>query len=261
MKASLLQATHLYWSPGPQPLLRDISLGLNPGEIVGIIGPNGAGKSSLLRLLAGLEKPNEGECLLSEKPYSDWSSQDFSRKLAYLEQAAHVQWSLTARQVISLGRLPWRRPFQGATEQDQSQVREVLAECGITRLAERPVDTLSAGELALVMLARVLAGTPELIIADEPAAALDLHHQLMLMEILQDLARGHSNTGVLVVLHDLNLAAQWCDRLLLLSGGRLVASGSPEEVLTTEMLRDHYQIEAAIIPGEHGPHIAATRRL
>lgn len=276
MSDPLLSAHKLSRVVNGKAILDDINLELGSGELLGIIGPNGAGKSSLVRLLAnlhggkgrkhsamaGMARPTRGggERYLQGKAYDDWGSQDFARCLAYLEQDAQIHWPLPVERVVSLGRLPWRRPFQTDSAEDRRIVYDAMGRCDILHLAERSVEHLSAGEKALVNLARVLAGQPRLIIADEPAAALDPYHQLLLMEILQDLARGQHQAGAMVVLHDLNLAARFCDRLLLLHQGKVVTCGSPEQVLTPDTLKTIYHIETAIMPGEYGPVIASLKR-
>lgn len=259
--SSILSVRELNWSVRGRKLLEDIRLELESGETVGIIGPNGAGKSTLLKLLARLLTADSGHCSLLGSPYPQWSATDFAQRVAYQEQRLQFAWSLPVREIVALGRLPWRKLAGQVSDRDDDIIAAALAECGITALAERPIDSLSAGEQALVGLARVIAGEPALILADEPAAALDPHYQLLLMETLRHHALGSPPCANLIVLHDLNLAARFCKRLLLLHEGRVVVTGTPETVLTRETLARYYRVEAAIMATPHGLQVAALERL
>jgi iron complex transport system ATP-binding protein len=240
---ALLAASELCLQTSGVMLLDRVSAEINAGEVLGVIGPNGAGKSSLLKLLAGVGAPTSGLIRLGNKPLTDCSAALKAQTVAYLEQRPHVYWPLTVTQVVALGRLPH------AAESDADStaaVRAALDFTGIGNFAERRFNTLSEGEKMLVNISRVLATQPRIILADEPTAALDPYHQLMVMELLRTLAG--QGRGILVVMHDLNLAAQFCDRLLLLARGRIVSEGEPAAVLSARHIAQAYHIDAVYDP-------------
>lgn len=241
----LLQAEHLAVTVGAQPLLTDISFALHRGEVVGVIGPNGAGKSTLLRALCGLLPLSAGRVLLEDCPLSTYSPRDIARRLALLPQLPNFEVAFTVREVALMGRNPHLGRFEVETATDRQLVAEALAAVDVTALAERPITTLSGGERQRVFLARALAQSPLLLLLDEPINNLDIRHQLDLLDLIRRLA-AERDLGVLVALHDLTLAARFCDRLLLLDGGRLLAEGSPEQVLTADHLAQSFQIAAQV---------------
>jgi iron complex transport system ATP-binding protein len=234
---SVLAIRDLGVTLGGHRILSGIALDIRAGELVGLIGPNGAGKSTLLKAVAGL-LPHTGTIALFGR--SDLDRQERARRLAYLPQNGQVHWPLAAREVVALGRLPHRPPFVGPSAADHAAVERALAEAHASDFAARTIDTLSGGERGRVLLARALAGTPELLLADEPTAALDPRHQLHIMARLGACAAG--GVAVIAVLHDLALAARSCPRLVLLDRGRVVADGSPDSVLTPDRLARVYGI-------------------
>jgi iron complex transport system ATP-binding protein len=238
---TLLSARQLNWHIGTIPILKDVSLQLAAGETLGIIGPNGAGKSSLLKLLAGIHDAGSGELRLNDIAYADIEPRAFARQLAYLEQDAQINWPLLTEKVIQLGRSAHQSAYGSFTLNDDEAIDHAIQLTGVQRLLGRPVSRLSQGEKMLVSLARVFASQAGLILADEPVAALDPYHQLLIMELLKTHSQKEGQACI-VVLHDLSLAARFCDRLLLLSGGKIVSSGSPAEVLSEENLREFYRI-------------------
>ena len=233
----MLEARQLTVALGKRRIVHSLDCALGGGELVGLIGANGSGKSTLLRALAGLLPAESGGVLLHGKPLARLPLREVARKLAYLPQAPQCHWPLAAERVVALGRLPFP---ESSPECDALHVARVLAAVDASHLRERPVHELSGGERARVFLARALAGDPELLLMDEPCAGLDPHHQLQLMELLAGLAR--EGRGVLVVLHDLGLAARFCGRLLLLEGGSLIASGCPDAVLADAPLARAHRI-------------------
>lgn len=241
---SALQATNLSVHLGQRAVLEDLSFSLKAGEKVGLIGPNGAGKSTLLRVLAGLLPPNKGEALLDEKPLKSWPRRDLAKAIAYLPQTSEAHWNLSVRALVSLGRLPYRGPFGGESADDQAAIERALRAADLLGFAERAVKELSGGERARVLLARCLAGEPRFLLADEPAAGLDPAHQLDLMGELQSLTA--KSVGVLSVLHDLTLAARFCERLVLIAKGRVIAQGSPSEVLSEANLAAAYGVSTTL---------------
>jgi len=243
--ASLLKAQALGVHTDGKALLTDINVELHAGELLGVIGPNGAGKSTLLKALAGIQSAHTGSVLLQGTALTDLSAGQRARALAWLEQRPQLHWPLTVRQVVALGRLPYRQRRDQAS--DSTAIEAALTLTGILPLQQRLFPTLSEGEKLLVNLARVLAIESRVILADEPTSALDPLHQLQIMELLQ--ARANAGAGVAVVLHDLNLAARYCQRLLLLHQGKVIACGTPAAILTPALLARVYGIAASYDAG------------
>ena len=229
---------------GTADILQEVSLGVGRGEVVGLIGPNGAGKTTLLRVLVNLLAADAGQVYWQEGLLAALPERERSRALAYLAQGAPAHWPLQVQKVVELGRIPHQAWWQGLGEDDRAAVEQAMSEAEVEHLRERVVTTLSGGERTRVLLARIFATRPQLILADEPVASLDPYHQLHVMGLLQQHAR--NGGGVLVVLHDLNLAARFCDRLMLLHAGQVRAEGSPRLVLSDPALPVAYGVEVAV---------------
>jgi len=225
-----------------RPVLAGVDFAAQPAEVTAIIGPNGAGKSTLLRALAGLLLPTGGTVLADGRRLGEWERGALARALAYLPQERTVHWALTARAVVALGRLPHQPPGAGESPADTRAIGAALAAMDVTHLALRPVLEMSGGERARVLVARALAQESSVLLADEPAAGLDPAHQLALFAHFARLA-GAGRT-VVVALHDLSLAARFCHRIVLMHGGRVVATGTPQDVLTAQHLAAVYRIDA-----------------
>ncbi len=239
-----------------RPVLHGLDFTIGDGEFVGLIGPNGAGKSTLLRVLAGL-LPHGGTVTLSGEPLQRISAARLALRIGYLAQTRDVAWGLPLADVVALGRLPHRAPFAGESAADRTAIDRALATTGLDALRDRPADALSGGETARMLLARVLAQETPIVLADEPTAGLDPAHQVALMQTFAGLAR--DGRSIVASLHDLGIAARWCDRLILLDHGRIVADGPPVAVLTAERLAEVYGIEAHIDHDANGLIIAPTR--
>ena len=222
--------------------LRDISVALEKGQLTAICGPNGAGKSTLLSALAGLEQLDGGQVMLDGQPLGTLPPKERARRTGYLPQSGEVAWDIAVRSVVALGRLP-----HGGMGDDA--VDAAIGEMALEHLADRPISTLSGGEKARTLLARVFAGEPEWILADEPLAALDLAHQLSLLASLK--ARAAAGVGVVIVLHDLAQAMNHADRVIVLDGGKLVAAGTPDVALSPPVIADVWGVAAKWI-GEPG---------
>jgi len=216
--------------------LQGISLNLCAGEVLGILGANGAGKSTLLHCLAGIQE-YQGEVLLQGHPLTRVPERQRAQQVGFLPQSSQSAWALSVRDVISLGRLPWG-------DSNTEAIVQAATATGVTDWLERPVDRLSGGQQARVWLARVLAGQPRVLLADEPVASLDLRQQQVVLDLLRDYAAG--GCGVMLSIHDLSLAARYCDRLALLHEGRLLALGGVAEVLTVEYLQQAFAVDAYI---------------
>ena len=240
-------------------ILEEVGLELEAGELVGLIGPNGAGKSSLLRLLAGVVESTRGEILFAGMPLADLPARSRARRIGYLEQGAAANWPLRVEQIVELGRLPYQKWWLQPTPADREKVEQAMRLTETLAYRNRVVTTLSGGEYTLVMLARIFAAEPELIFADEPVAALDPYHQLHVMEVLRRHAEGQR--AAIVVLHDLGLAARYCDRLYLLNHGRLHCSGCVDEVLTRENIAEVYGVDARIDSDAQGLSVTCLARL
>nr|VFJ78215.1 MAG: iron complex transport system ATP-binding protein [Candidatus Kentron sp. FW] len=231
-------------------VLREVDITIRPGFLTGILGPNGAGKSTLARALLGYLPLAGGRVTLGEKEIKSYSSGERARRIGYLAQGHTIHWPLLVEKVVELGRLPYHRGGKSATGADRQAVEWALERAGVAHLRGRTMDTLSGGEKARVLLARVLAGEPGVLLADEPIADLDPAYQLRILGLLRELAR--QGMAVAIVLHDLMLATRFCDRLALLRDGALLVEGTPGEVLTDTHLASSFGIEArrADIAGE-----------
>ncbi|MCY4192287.1 MAG: ABC transporter ATP-binding protein [Rhodospirillaceae bacterium] len=227
---------------GDVPILAELDLEIAAGEVVGLIGPNGAGKTTLLRAMAGLLPLQYGEMRLEGRPLHRMDRRSLARVLAYLPQGGDSHWALTVETLVMLGRLPHRSPWAAPSKADEAAVAQALAVCDVARFGDRPVTQLSGGERTRVLMARALAGEPKVLLADEPVAGLDPGHQLDVMAKLRELAA--SGAGIVVVMHDLTLAARFCDRLALLFGKQIAAEGCPTKVLSADMLARCYGVRA-----------------
>jgi len=245
-----LTAESLSLSLGRRQVLDTISLSLRPGRITVLLGPNGAGKTSLLRCLAGLLRPDHGTTAIDGTPIAALAPRERARRIGYLPQSAELVWNLLARDVIALGRHPWRSPFAAPSETDRSAIADAMAATDTERFADRPANELSGGERARVLLARVLAGTPEWLLADEPLASLDPAHQIDILDRFS--AAADRGCGVVIVLHDLNHAARIADDVALLSAGRLVAHGPVADTLTPATIAEIFDLSVEIFPAARG---------
>ena len=239
---SLLTARALIVRYGEHTVLDAVDLDVRPGEVVGLIGPNGAGKTSLLKASAGLVPATFTRLEIVGAPPARGRRRALAREVAYLAQGAGVHWPLAVERVVALGRLPHLGPWQRPARTDREAIARAMSEADVTAFAARPVTELSDGERMRVLIARALAVEPRLLLADEPVTALDPYHQLRVMEWIAGVAA--KGGGVLVVLHDLALAARFCHRLVLLNDGHAVAEGAPMAVLSEENLRETYGIAA-----------------
>jgi iron complex transport system ATP-binding protein len=240
-----LEAREITAGYGDQNVLEAVGVTVEAGEFVGLIGPNGCGKSTLLRVLSYMLRPRYGTILLDGKPMAQWPTREIARRMAFVPQEEPAVFDFTVRELVLMGRHPHHTRFQGDTAEDYACVARALADADILHLADRPITQLSGGEHRRALLARALAQQTPLLLLDEPTAHLDVTHQVELLTLVQRLTR-ERNVGALAALHDLDQAAGFCDRLVLLCAGRLIAEGVPETVLTPAHLRTAYDAYAQI---------------
>ncbi|MCX8282534.1 ABC transporter ATP-binding protein [Phyllobacterium sp. 0TCS1.6C] len=239
---------NLTWKIGRKTILDGISFEAQPGKMLGLLGPNGSGKTSLLRLLAGLKRPHSGRISLGGTDIGQIGRKALAKRVAFVEQHATTTANLRVVDVVRLGRFPHRTMFSGWSPGDEEAVETAIERAGMAEKRNDPWSSLSGGEKQRTHIARALAQAPHELILDEPTNHLDIQHQLGLMRLVSSL----SITSI-IALHDLNHAAVFCDTLIILQQGKIVASGTPEEVLTERLLRDVFSVEARV---ERSPYHA-----
>lgn len=243
-----IEARGICVKSGGSLLVDDVSLRCDGGEVVGIIGPNGAGKSTLLKALAGITRPASGYAKIHGEPVSRMPATTRSQMISYAPQSPSPL-PFTAIDNVLMGRYPYLRRFQLEDASDRHLARAALAQTETLQFADRKVDSLSGGERQRVMLARVIAQDTAVILADEPVASLDIKHQLLAMALLRDRAHRHG-VAVIVVMHDLNLAAMYCDRILVMHDAKAVATGPPADIVTSELISNVFQVDASVSVSE-----------
>ncbi len=226
---------------GQQAVLQNISFSLHKGEFIGIIGPNGAGKSSLLRLIQRALVPNSGQILLQQRPLSEYGAAELASSIAVVSQHPAPLFALTVAEVATMGLLPHKRWFELSSGHDNQQVKQALQKVGLLAKSHQLIDTLSGGELQRLYIARALVQRPGLLLLDEPTNHLDVLYQHQILQLVRSLA-----IPALACLHDLNLAALYCDKILLLHQGRQYAFGTPEQVLQSQMLQQVFGLDCQV---------------
>ncbi len=239
-------------------VLDGVDLTVAAGEWVTVIGPNGAGKSTLLSAVGGL-LPFAGTVAVSGTELARLPRRDRARRVATVRQSPVVPPGMTVLDYVLLGRTPYIAPLGRESAADLAAARDVLGRLDLTGLAGRELDTLSGGERQRAFLARALAQGAGVLLLDEPTTALDIGHQQDVLELIDRLRREGGLT-VLATMHDLTTAGEYADRLVLLAGGRVVAAGRPADVLTAELLAEHYRVRVRVIPGDRGPLVVPVRR-
>lgn len=236
-----ISAENLIWKAGKKTIVNNVSLRVAPGETVGLLGPNGSGKSSLLRILAGLRRPDAGRVMLDGQDIARLSKKQLARRVAFVEQHGSTEANMRVRDVVSLGRTPHHSAFSGWSQHDEETVTAALQRVDMLDKSHQGWLSLSGGERQRVHIARALAQTPSEILLDEPTNHLDIHHQIQLMKLISDLP-----VTSIVALHDLNHAAMFCDAVIVMQSGRIVASGSPDDVLTESLLWEVFRVKTKI---------------
>ncbi|MFB6095137.1 MAG: heme ABC transporter ATP-binding protein, partial [Halodesulfurarchaeum sp.] len=229
---------------GSVEALRDVNVSIPEGSFVGLIGPNGAGKTTLLRTVGGILSPDAGRVSVDGSDVHELGSKEASRLVAAVPQQPTLTFDFSVRDIVAMGRTPYQSRLGTGSERDRKAVAEALDMTEVGDLAERSITAVSGGERQRVLLARALAQNTPVLLLDEPTASLDIHHQIRTLETVSDLVR--QGKTVLAAIHDLNLAAHYCDSLVLLGDGAVVASGQPEDVLTEAHLERAFGTQAAV---------------
>ncbi|GIP38784.1 ABC transporter ATP-binding protein [Paenibacillus sp. J31TS4] len=242
----MIEAHNLVKAYRGRTVLQGVSLAAREGEFVGILGPNGSGKSTLLRLLSGFEAPDAGTIRLGGRPLASWTRRELARAVAVLQQETIPSVGFPVRDIVEMGRFPYQS-WLGHDPEGEAVVGRIMEKLDLAPLADVPLGLLSGGERQRVALAKTMAQQPALLMLDEPTTFLDIGYQVQMMDYVRAW-RDEEGLTVLAVLHDLNLAAQYCDRLLVMKEGRLVAEGTPQEVLTPQRIAEVYGTEPLVIP-------------
>lgn len=242
-----VSAENIRLSYGAQEILKGVRIESNTNEFVGIIGPNGSGKSTLLKCIYRILKPDAGQVFLDGEELRTMSVRDSARKMAVVAQHNYYNFDFTVREVVLMGRAPHKKAMERDNAEDFEIAGNALRTVEMEEFAERNFSTLSGGEQQRVILARALAQQTPCLILDEPTNHLDITHQLQLLQIVKNL-----NVTVISAIHDLNIAAMFCDRLYVLKKGEIVGAGTPQEVLTPEFIREIYRVDTEIVRDSSG---------
>lgn len=246
-----IQAQNLDLAYKEKTVVQNFDLNVNTGTIVGLIGPNGSGKTTILRALAGLLDPQRGDIQINAKNLRNISKRKRARTMGWVPQRETFAWSLKVEDIVSLGRAPhrgWLLPFSAY---DYKIIKKALKSAELSNFSSRSIDELSGGEFQRVLIARALAQEPKILLLDEPTANLDIHHQIQVLDLVQELVKKEKMTAVIAI-HDLGLAARYCDQLTLLNRGKIRATGTPEEVLTSTNLAAVFGVKAQLYRDPQG---------
>lgn len=236
-----IAAENVTWKVGKKVIVNNVSLNVAPGKTVGLLGPNGCGKSSLLRILAGLRRPDIGNVTLDGKTLSRIPKKQLARRVAFVEQHGMTDANMRVRDVVKLGRIPHHSPFSNWSTHDEETVNAALQRVDMLEKCEQGWLSLSGGERQRVHIARALAQAPTEILLDEPTNHLDIHHQMQLMHLISELP-----VTSIVAIHDLNHASMFCDSLMVMQRGKIVATGTPQDILSEELLWDVFRVKTRI---------------
>lgn len=251
----MIESKKLGFSVDGRALLTDVSMTFEAGKIYALVGHNGSGKSTLLKLLAQQQKPTSGQLFLNGQGIATWSPKKFAQQVAYLPQQTPATDSLSGKDLVSFGRYPWHGLLDRLTKQDKQYIDDAMAFTDTMDYADRLVDTLSGGERQRLWLAMLLAQRSQYLLLDEPLSALDIAHQVDMLKLIKKLSR-ELNLGVIIVIHDINMAARFCDHIVALHSGKMIASGSVENLFTPQTLQDIYGIHMHITDHPAGYPVA-----
>lgn len=232
---------------GKKPVVEQVDFVVQKGQFVAVLGPNGSGKSTLLRALCRLHLPHTGTICFAGRNLQDWRQQELAQQMAFVRQSSSAAFDFTVEELVMFGRMPYLRRFQAETEHDHAIVERYLRLSGLWEMRNRGLHSLSGGEQQRVFVSQALVQEPRVLLLDEPTNHLDINHQLELLDLIAMLNREQGIT-VIGVLHDLNLAALYAERLLVLKEGRLVADGSPSEVLQADLVQQIYGCTVSVLP-------------
>jgi len=257
----MIEARSIFFRYHRDWVLQDLSFRIGKGEFIGVIGPNGSGKTSLLKILYRLLTPQQGEVFYGEKPLRQMSRAEIARKIAVVPQETHSLFPFRVLEIVLMGRSPYGGHLMFEGRKDLEIAERAMAWTDTLTFAERPIDELSGGERKRVFIARALAQEPEVILLDEPTATLDIHHQIDFLQRILDLNRERGLT-IVMASHDMNLASEFCDRLILLKAGRIDRMGAPREVITKETIERVYGCEVWVDrnPVSQMPRISLVRK-
>jgi iron complex transport system ATP-binding protein len=242
---NILDIENLKFSYGDNIVLKNVTMKVGPSEFIGIIGPNGAGKSTLLKLIDGIYLHTDGKIKIHNDPIELMPRKILAQQIAYLPQEVDLTFAYTVEDIVKMGRFPHLQGIRLYSDKDAKVVQEVMDLLDINQFCSRSIHELSGGEKQRVMIASALAQEPNILLLDEPTSALDLHHQIEIYQILKNLQK-NSQLTVIVVTHDINLAAQFCERMILINKGEIITDGAPNEVLKFQILQDIFGVKVYI---------------
>ncbi len=241
----MIKINNLNFAYRDTPVLKDINLSISKGEFVGIIGPNGVGKSTLLKLITGIINCPVNSLFYNNKSIEKYSRKDAAKFIAYVPQETEFSFSFSAKEIVKMGRFPYSEGIRFYSETGEKIVLEAMEKLEVSQFADRNFNELSGGEKQRVVIASALAQEPSIILLDEPTSALDLHHQIAIYNILKSLQTEKQLTSI-VVTHDINLASQFCERIILLNNGEIIKDGKPEDVLKFKLLEETFGVKVYI---------------
>ncbi len=242
----LFQLENVGFAVAGRDLVRAVSIRLAARRVVALIGHNGSGKSTLIKMLAGQLVPTSGRVCLAGRPVPEWSARAFARKVAYLPQQIPVADGMLVRELVSLGRYPWHGALGRFGTEDRRKVDEALVLTGMDALCERQIETLSGGERQRAWIAMLIAQDAECLLLDEPTSALDIAHQIEVLGLVRTLAR-QRQLGVVVVLHDVNMASRFCDEIVAMKSGEMIVRGRPEDIMQPDLLKIIYGVDMTVV--------------
>lgn len=252
----IIKIKDLQWNYNEKKVLQDINLEIEKGKFYSIIGPNGSGKTTLLKNIARIMEPKRNTVLIDGKDIIGFKNKELARKIASVPQNTEINFEFSSHDVVMMGRTPYLSRFEVEKSTDEAIVKEAMETTNTWELRNKSINELSGGERQRVIIARALAQQPDIVLLDEPVSHLDIHHQVRIMDNIKTLNQ-NKNFTVIAVLHDLNLAAQYSDTLVLLHQGKVVALGTPEQVITKKNIKEVYDMDVYMMknPSNNKPHM------